>query len=78
MSEKAKTILAEALELGERDRAEIAGSLLRSLEPSPGEDVEAAWREEVRLRLAELDAGTTETVTWDVVRDELLTRLSGL
>jgi putative addiction module component (TIGR02574 family) len=77
MTDRAKELLAQALELEESERAEIAGSLLQSLEPSPSSDVETAWREEVRKRLAELDSGEAETIPWETVRDELLARLSG-
>jgi putative addiction module component (TIGR02574 family) len=77
MTDKAKALLAQALELEESERAEIAGSLLQSLEPPPSTDVDAAWRVEVRRRLAELDSGEAETIPWETVRDELLAKLSG-
>ena len=77
MTAKAKALLAQALELGEAERAEIAGSLLQSLEPPPSAEVDAAWRDEVRRRLAELESGEAETVSWETVRDELLAKLGG-
>jgi putative addiction module component (TIGR02574 family) len=76
MTDRGKTLLAEALGLGDADRAEIAGALLRSLEPSEDSGVEAAWRAEVQRRVAELDSGQAETVAWDEVRDQLMARLS--
>ena len=77
MTDKAKALLAQALELEEAERAEIAGSLLQSLEPPPSTEVDAAWRDEVRKRLAELESGEAETIPWETVRDELLAKLSG-
>lgn len=65
MTKKARTLLAEALELPDSERAEIAGSLLRSLEPPQGdspEEIDAAWREEIRRRVAELESGEAETI----------------
>ena len=34
-------------------------------------DVEAAWSEEIRRRLAEIDAGTVELIPLEEVRTEL-------
>jgi putative addiction module component (TIGR02574 family) len=33
--------------------------------------IEAAWSEEIRRRLAEVDAGTVELIPWEEVRAEL-------
>ncbi len=77
MSPKADELLKEALSLSESERAELAGLLLRSLEPSPEADVQEAWREEVRNRLAAIDSGEAEMIPWSVVRDRLFARLSG-
>jgi len=42
----------------------------RDLSPEP--DVEAAWADEIKRRLAEIDAGTVELILWEEVRAELL------
>jgi len=34
-------------------------------------DVESAWSEVIRRRLAEVDAGTVELIPWEEVRAEL-------
>jgi len=34
-------------------------------------DVEAAWSEEIKRRLAEIDSGAVELVSWEEVRSEL-------
>jgi len=39
-------------------------------------DVEAAWSEEIKHRLAEIDSGAVELVAWDEVRAELFGRAS--
>ena len=77
MTNKAKQLLDQALSLSEDERAEIAGALIESVEPTADADVEAAWRREVARRVAELDSGVSKTVPWEQVRDELFSRLSG-
>jgi putative addiction module component (TIGR02574 family) len=76
MRRDAEIVLQEALTLPEDDRAEVAGALLESLEPSPEADVEGAWRQEVASRMAALETGEVETVPWEEVRDRFLARLS--
>jgi hypothetical protein len=39
-------------------------------------DVEAAWSEEIKRRVAEIDSAAVELVAWDEVRGELFGRLS--
>ena len=58
-------LFLEAAQLPERDRATLAGLLIESLEPAPEADVEAAWSKEIERRVAELDAGTVETISWE-------------
>lgn len=60
--------------LSDKDRATLAGLLIESLESEIDPDVEEAWRVEIERRLAELDAGTVQTVPWEVVRAKLLRR----
>ena len=60
--------------LSETDRATLAGLLIESLESEVDPDVEDAWRAEIERRVAELDAGTVETVPWEVVKAKLLRR----
>jgi putative addiction module component (TIGR02574 family) len=57
--------------LPERDRATLAGLLIEMLDPVSESDVEAAWSEEIKRRVAEIDAGTVELIPWEEVRAEL-------
>ena len=66
----------EASELSEKDRADLAGLLIESLEGAPDEGVEAAWAAEIERRVAEVDAGTVNTIPWEEVRQRLLDRLN--
>ena len=65
-------LFRQASELDEHDRATLAGLLLESLEHEVDEDVEAAWKEEIERRLAELDADSVKLVPWDEVKAKLI------
>lgn len=77
MTHKAESLLREALELSESERAEIAGRLLESIEPEPDAEVEAAWAAEIDRRVRSIDAGEVELIPWEKVRDQLRSRLNG-
>jgi putative addiction module component (TIGR02574 family) len=69
MTADLQAILDRALSLPKRERVELVGELLESLD-SP-EEVEAAWTAEIRRRLAELRAGKAELVEWSDARAEI-------
>jgi putative addiction module component (TIGR02574 family) len=72
MERSLKEVFQEAVQLPERDRATLAGLLIETLDPvSEQSDVEAAWSEEIKRRLAEIAAGTVELIPWEEVRAEL-------
>ncbi len=68
MTEQASEILKKALALPENERADLASSLIESLDPTVEPDVEAAWQEEIARRMEELRAGRAQTVPWNEVR----------
>ena len=68
MTEKADALLREALALAPEDRAELATSLIDSLDAAPDAEVEAAWQEEIAKRLDDVRAGRAKLVPWDEVR----------
>ena len=60
MTAIAEKIRADALQLSETERAQLAHSLILSLEESvleTGEDWEALWEEELNRRVAKIDSG---------------------
>jgi putative addiction module component (TIGR02574 family) len=67
MTKAAEKILAEALTLDTRERADVAARLITSLDGEPDEDVEAAWAAEVARRIEEIEAGRVELVPWEDV-----------
>lgn len=74
MSTHVTELFERASILSEKERATLAGLLIESLESEIDPDVEEAWRVEIERRVAELDAGTAQTVPWEVVKAELLRR----
>ena len=68
MTEEAHELLQKALALPENERAELAGSLIASLDATVDQDVDAAWQQEVVRRLHEIQSGKVETVSWEDVQ----------
>jgi putative addiction module component (TIGR02574 family) len=71
MERNLRRVFQEAAQLSERDRATLAGLLIETLDPACEPEVEAAWSEEIKRRLNEIDAGTVELIPWEEVRAEL-------
>ncbi len=68
-------LFRQAAALPGKDRAELAGLLLESLEGEPDEGVEEAWGAEIERRIAELDSGKVKLVPWETVNAKLQRRL---
>ncbi len=62
MKQDAAEILKKALELPPEAQAAIAGSLLDSLDQTLDDNVEAAWEDEILLRLKDIDEGRVNLV----------------
>lgn len=77
MSDVATRILEDALRLSDRDRANLACSLIDSLDPAVDTDWADAWDQEIARRTKELDDGSVETIPWSEVRPKLRGRLDG-
>jgi putative addiction module component (TIGR02574 family) len=76
MSRTLTDLWKDASELSEKDRADLAGLLIESLESHSDEEVDAAWAAEIERRVAELEAGTVKSIPWEEVRRRLLDRLN--
>jgi putative addiction module component (TIGR02574 family) len=70
-------LLKQALTLSEKERAELASSLIDSLDPTVDADAEQAWQEEIARRLSEIESGRVKTIPWDEVRRKGRTLLDG-
>jgi putative addiction module component (TIGR02574 family) len=77
MTHEANELLQKALALPEEERAELASTLIDSLDPITDENVEAAWQEEIGRRIEELRSGKAKTIPWDAVRKETRAILNG-
>jgi putative addiction module component (TIGR02574 family) len=71
MSDDAIEILKKALNLPVADRAELAGSLIESLDETEDAAVEAAWEIEVVRRMQEFDSGKVKPVSLEEARRRL-------
>jgi putative addiction module component (TIGR02574 family) len=74
---EAGELLKHALTLSEKERAELASSLIDSLDPTVEADTELAWQEEIARRLQEAESGRARTVPWDEVRRKGRALLNG-
>jgi putative addiction module component (TIGR02574 family) len=76
MTQQALYLLQKALSLSEEERADLACSLMESLDAALEDNVESAWNEEINRRIAELDSGRAKTIPWDEVRSRISSRLT--
>ncbi|MDA8108343.1 MAG: addiction module protein [Betaproteobacteria bacterium] len=65
----------KAAELSDAERAELALSLIESLDGPADPDVEEAWRVEIERRIGQIDRGEVELVPGDEVFARLRRRL---
>jgi putative addiction module component (TIGR02574 family) len=77
MTEEASDILKRALTLPAEARAAIASSLLESLDEGPADEgVEAAWSDEIKRRIEEIDSGKVQLIPYEEVRRRMAALLS--
>jgi putative addiction module component (TIGR02574 family) len=70
MTQEAQELLKKALALPDKERADLAGSLIESLDNTVDEDAETAWQEEILRRLEEVRSGKVTTTPWNDVRQK--------
>ena len=63
-------IAQESLALPDKERADLAGSLIDSLDDTVDENAEAAWQEEIVRRLEDVQSRKVKTTSWDEVRQK--------
>jgi putative addiction module component (TIGR02574 family) len=77
MSPNAEDLLKKALALPDNERAELAGTLIDSLDPILDEDVDHAWQEEIARRAEEVRGGKVKTIPWSEVQKKGSALLDG-
>ena len=68
MASTPKDLYQEAMDLNDKDRAELVGLLLETLDIGEDSGVEAAWLKEIEQRVTQLDSGSVESIPWSEVR----------
>lgn len=71
MSQEALDLLKKALNLPVAERAELAGSLIESLDESNDDSVQAAWDAEIVRRMEDLNSGKVKAVSIEEARRRL-------
>ncbi|HLF62132.1 MAG TPA: addiction module protein [Saprospiraceae bacterium] len=64
-------LFKEALQLDARDKADLAGILLESLDVTEHGDAEQLWLREVERRLSEIEENPQVRISWETVSEEL-------
>ncbi len=74
MNTQSEHLLQSALALPESDRAEIAASLIRSLESETDANSDEAWADEIKRRIESIDSEQVKLIPWDDVLSEMRER----
>ncbi len=69
------SVLSAAQQLTEPDRLRLIDALWESVPDDSDAPFSDEWAREIERRVAELDAGTAQTVPWSQIRDEALARI---
>jgi putative addiction module component (TIGR02574 family) len=69
-------VRSEALRLTEAERAELAHSLVLSLDGPADKDAESAWDAEIMRRLGEIDAGAAKLIDREELRQRMRARMN--
>ena len=72
MTNATETVFQAALQLPDRDRAELAAKLIESIDPDTDADWAETWDVEIAKRVAELEEGKVQTVLWSEVRRRMV------
>jgi putative addiction module component (TIGR02574 family) len=75
MTSEVAKLLEQALALSIEEQEALADSLISSLGGKVDEGVLAAWDEEIKKRIADLDSGRAKTIPWTEVRERNLAKL---
>ena len=77
MIKATETVLAEALRLDVKARAEIASELLASLDGPADPGAEQAWAAEIERRVKALEMGTEPLESWNDVKRRIASQVLG-
>ncbi len=69
------SVLSAAQQLPDNDRLRLIDALWDSVPPDSEAPFSDEWAREIERRVAGLDAGTAQTVSWSQIRAEVLARI---
>ncbi len=75
MTPQVSKLLEQALSLSVEEQEALADSLISNLGGKVDEAVLAAWDDEIKKRITELDSGQAKTIPWAEVRNRNLAKL---
>ena len=75
LSREVSKILEQALTLSIEEQEALAESLISNLTGKVNQELFAAWDEEIKKRIADLDSGKAKTIPWEEVRRRNLAKL---
>jgi putative addiction module component (TIGR02574 family) len=75
MTPQVSKLLEQALSLSVEEQEALAESLISNLGGMVDKGVLAAWDDEIKKRIEELDSGAAKTVSWSEVRRRNLAKL---
>ncbi len=75
MTPEVAKLLQQALSLSIEEQEALADSLISNLGGKVDEGVLAAWDQEIKKRIADLDSGRAKTIPWSEVRQRNLAKL---
>lgn len=74
MTVKGQKVLEEAMSLPADERADLAVTLMESLDGTEDEGAEEAWALEIERRIREVESGAVKTIPWSEARKQILAR----
>src|SRR5207247_3385016 len=77
MTKAIESVLADALRLDAKARAELAAELLASLDGPADPDAGIAWDREIKRRVDALEAGTEKLESWESVKRRIARDILG-
>ncbi len=77
MTKAIESVLADALRLDTKARAELAAELLASLDGPADPDAGIAWDREIKHRVDALEAGTEKLESWESVKRRIARDILG-
>lgn len=68
MAKALHAVLADALRLDDRSRAELASELIASLDGPADPNADRAWGAEIKRRIADIEAGRVALEPWKAIK----------